>query len=194
MKQRGHAIREPVIALIGIMILMTIQTIYQTNLNIWQIVGAIVVIMIAIYSYYSGKKYQRECSWKTKFKALILGACVMVTAVGINAIITGLPITNHLYKTISLNLIIYNCLLAPIAEESIYRQLLYGNWQTMTGKWYGRIITGMIFVLIHYPQTPSLWLYYILSTIALYIAYELSGNDIRISMVLHLINNLTVII
>lgn len=194
MKQKYYAIVEPIIAVLCIMVLMTIQTVYQTKMHGLQSLGVIIVIMITVYSYYSGKKYQKQRSWSVKLQALILGACIMVVAIGINALITGLPITNHLYKTLPLNLIIYNCFLAPIAEESIYRQLLYGNWRLMNGRWIGRIITGMIFVVMHYPQTPSSWLYYILSTIALYVAYELSGNDIRISILLHLINNLTVII
>lgn len=194
MKQKGYAIVDPMIAVLGIVVLMTVQTVYQTKMHMLQSIGVIIVIMIAVYSYYSGKKYQRQRSWPKKLQALMLGICIMAVAIGINAVITGLPITNHLYKTLPLNLIIYNCFLAPIAEESIYRQLLYGNWQLMNGRWTGRIITGLIFVLMHYPQTPSLWLYYILSTIALYVAYELSGNDIRISILLHLINNLTVII
>ena len=194
MKQKGYAIVDPMIAVLGIVVLMTVQTVYQTKMHMLQSIGVIIVIMIAVYSYYSGKKYQRQRSWSKKLQALMLGICIMAVAIGINAVITGLPITNHLYKTLPLNLIIYNCFLAPIAEESIYRQLLYGNWRLMNGRWIGRIITGMIFVLMHYPQTPSSWLYYILSTIALYVAYELSGNDIRISILLHLINNLTVII
>ena len=194
MKQKSYAIVEPIIAVLCIMVLMTIQTVYQTKMHGLQSLGVIIVIIIAGYSYFSGKKYQKQRSWSVKLQALILGACIMAVAVGINAVITGLPIIDHLYKTLPLNLIIYNCFLAPIAEESIYRQLLYGNWRLMNGKWIGRIITGMIFVLMHYPQTPSSWLYYILSTIALYVAYELSGNDIRISILLHLINNLTVII
>ena len=70
-----------------------------------QSIGVIIVIMIAVYSYYSGKKYQRQRSWSKKLQALMLGICIMAVAIGINAVITGLPITNHLYKTLPLNLI-----------------------------------------------------------------------------------------
>lgn len=194
MKNHGHMIREPVIALIGIMILMTIQSIYQTTIIGWQIIGAVVVILIFGYSYYRGRPKIKAVAPKRKLIAFLMGLGIMIIAVGINALITGLPLINHLYKVLPLNLLIYNCILAPIAEESIYRQLLYGNWSSMVGTNRGRIITGIIFVIMHYPQSPSMVLYYILSTIALYVAYEISGNDIRISILLHLLNNLTVII
>lgn len=187
-------IREPAIALVGIMLLMTVQSIYQTQTFLLLVLGIVIISVIVAHGYLSSKRNRLDVDLNTKVKAFVMGAVILIIAVLINSKLTGLPIVTHLYKTLPLNILVYNCLLAPMGEEAVYRQMLYGNCPKVVGTWVGRIVTGFIFVLMHYPSTPTAWLYYSIAAVGIYVAYEKSGNDVRVSTALHLLTNLTVII
>lgn len=71
-------------------------------------------------------------------------------------------------------LIIYACLLAPLAEEVIFRGYIYAAVKRYTGPLFSMVVVGLLFSVVHLniPATIPLWVF----AIILALAYELSGS------------------
>ena len=71
-------------------------------------------------------------------------------------------------------LIIYACLLAPIAEEIIFRGYIYAAVKRYTGPLFSMVVVGLLFSVVHLniPAMIPLWAFAIL----LCLAYEWSGS------------------
>lgn len=82
-------------------------------------------------------------------------------------------------------------LVAPIFEELIFRKYLYKEFLSpLFGKWTALTLASLVFIFYHFPKEPWQVFYLTLSTIGLHATYELSDNDTRPVVVLHIINNL----
>lgn len=71
-------------------------------------------------------------------------------------------------------LIINACLLAPFAEEVLFRGYLYGVMKRYTGPFFAMVVVGLLFAVVHLNIAAllPLWLFAILLTLA----YEYSGS------------------
>ena len=84
--------------------------------------------------------------------------------------------------------------LAPIVEEVIFRKLLFGTCETM-GHFPPALtilISALIFSLIHVTDGESLkYIFqYIALALPICIVYHMSGNNIYVTICMHIINNL----
>ena len=91
-------------------------------------------------------------------------------------------------------MLIYNCIIAPFVEETIYRQIFYHEWLAKINLWMGRLVVGFIFVLIHFPTNLATWAFYAVAACSLFITYEGTGNNLKWSIGLHMLNNTLVLI
>jgi len=71
-------------------------------------------------------------------------------------------------------LIVYACLLAPFAEEIIFRGYIYAAVKRYTGPLFSMVVVGLLFSVVHMniPAAIPLWAF----AIVLALAYELSGS------------------
>lgn len=71
-------------------------------------------------------------------------------------------------------LIFYACLLAPFAEEIIFRGYIYAAVKRYTGPLFSMVVVGLLFSVVHLniPAAIPLWAFAIILTLA----YELSGS------------------
>jgi len=71
-------------------------------------------------------------------------------------------------------LIVYACLLAPFAEEIIFRGYIYATVKRYTGPLFSMVVVGLLFSVVHLniPAAIPLWAFAIILTLA----YELSGS------------------
>jgi membrane protease YdiL (CAAX protease family) len=58
----------------------------------------------------------------------------------------------------------------------------------------GRLIVGFVFVFMHFPVGYASWLFYTLAACGLFIAYEVSGDNVKWSIGLHMFNNILVLL
>lgn len=83
-------------------------------------------------------------------------------------------------------------IVAPVAEELIFRGYLFGVLRRYAGRWWAMVISGMVFAAIH-AHIPSLAGLFVLA-VALTLVYEGAGS-LWASILMHsLFNGITVIL
>lgn len=100
----------------------------------------------------------------------------------------------HLADTMSMTRIFAVICVSPIIEEVIYRRTLYSNMLQRKGKAKALIISIVVFTLIHLPTSPLMALQYVLGSCALFSVYHYSNEDLRASVLFHIINNIIAIL
>lgn len=196
MKQILYYIRLPVTVVGFAALLMVIQAWYGgTNVWLW-FSGLILAALMIGYGIYLSQRGQQARPVKTKILALLIGMLVIVLATILHANLLHVAIFNHYYKQLSPAMLVYYCLLVPMIEEVIYRQVFYHEWLKNVGSspWVGRLIVGFVFVFMHFPVGYAGWLFYTLATCGLFITYEVSGNNVKWSIGLHMLNNILVLL
>ena len=196
MKQILCRIRLPATVVGFSALLMVIQAWYSGT-NMWLWFGGLILAALMIgYGIYLSCRDQQARPIKTKMLALLIGALVIALATILHANLLRVDIFNHCYKQISPTMMVYYCLLAPMIEEVIYRQIFYHEWLKNMGSspWMGRLIVGFVFVFMHFPVGYASWLFYTLAACGLFIAYEVSGDNVKWSIGLHMFNNILVLL
>lgn len=184
----NYHLRDPVIGILGIISLMTIQTIYSQQKVMYYLPSVLCILFYIWYGYRSNQKTVQDKTIRTQ---------VIIGAIGLSTILL-FGYIRYMFEppvnveTIPIIYLVYLCVIAPIMEEIVYRQILYRNWLYRYDKWVGRIIVGMLFVIIHLPNTFPAYLFYVGTTICLFFVYERSGYQLITVTVVHLINNLIV--
>lgn len=189
-------IRQPATVVGFAALLMAIQAWYSgTNMWLW-FAGLILAALMIGYGIYLSQRSQQARPIKTKLLALIIGALVIAFATILHANLLHVAIFNHYYKQIPPAMLIYYGLLAPMIEEVIYRQVFYHEWlkNACPNPWAGRLIVGFVFVFMHFPVGYAGWLFYTLATCGLFITYEVSGDNVKWSIGLHMFNNILVLL
>lgn len=192
MKNILYRIREPVIGVVFFIIVNTVQYIYTGHNSVYQILGAFSIIIIGYYGLWSSYTHRKATTITRKVIAFGLGVGLIAIATLIYSGIEHQALFIHAYKQMPL-LALYSVLLAPVGEEIVYRQILYRNCFSHH-RMAGRIIIGLLFVLSHGPTTLTSFSFYVAATVGLFIAYEMSGDDVRVSIGVHMLNNLLVLL
>lgn len=173
---------------VAIFALLFVQFLYYSaQTPIAYVIGIVVTYQILRYGMKRNKKVIQCVPKSQQWGAFLLGCSIIASGIVISALWTGInPILNA-YRYIPLPHMFYVIFLAPIGEEVIYRQMLYTD--AFSNKWLGRIISGSLFVMIHAPMPLPSLVFYILATIGLFVAYEKSGNNLWVAIIVHGINN-----
>jgi len=103
-------------------------------------------------------------------------------------------INDILLSDAAIPMIISVCILAPIAEEILFRKMLFGVCEksfNMPG-WLTIIVSTLVFSFIHVSDIESLkYIFqYIPLAAVMCICYHMTGNNIYSSIILHAINNI----
>ena len=199
MKDKTIQPRSPtismVLSILLILILMTIQTIFSQQFMAGMIISVLISIGIAIWGYKRNELiHDSHVKLRTKLFNLLLGILGISIITVCYAGLSHHSIFTHLYMVAPIGFIIYTCVIAPILEEIIYRQTLYSEWLINRGSIVGAVLSGFMFVFIHLPGNVLSLMFYILSTTVIYIVYIRSGKDIRVTMLLHLMNNIIILL
>lgn len=160
---------------------------YSTESVFAYLLGIAIVGSILVYGNIQNSKVRKSVPYTQHRKAFLLGGIILAGAIIITAIWSGINPVMHAYRYTPLPKMFYIVILAPIGEEVIYRQMLYKD--AFTHKWIGRFVSGSLFVAIHAPTTLYSLVFYISATIALFVAYEKSGNNLWVAIALHIANN-----
>lgn len=160
---------------------------YSTESILAYIIGIIIVRYIFKYGKIQNDKVRKSVPYTQHRNAFLLGGAIMAGAIILTAIWSGINPIMHAYRVTPLPKMFYIIILAPIGEEVIYRQLLYKD--AFAHKWVGRLVSGSLFIAIHTPTTFYSLAFYILATVALFVAYEKSGNNLWVAIALHIANN-----
>lgn len=98
-------------------------------------------------------------------------------------------------ESMSMNQILMVVLFSPIMEEIIYRELLYGQaLMPKLGKRPAMILVGTLFILTHGVTSIPMFIIYAIPTLLFYLIYDLTGYNLRIVIVIHIMNNYMAII
>lgn len=186
-------IREPTIGILIFILVMTIQTLLTSDNSLNIGLALIMSISISIYGYHINSKTMLQTLMKTKIYACLIGGILIAIALLINIVMTNAELFQHIYKQYVWYQILNYVLISPILEELAYRQFLYGRI-VKTHYMLGKILVGLLFILPHNPQTISEWLFYSISTIGLFVTYDISGKDIRTTIAIHALYNTILLI
>lgn len=160
------------------------------------IMGMILIIVLGIFGIVSSNKHRVE-SVPTKRNMIAIGAGVGLIALGmVLAGLTGARAFVATNESINWIMLGYVVIGAPIIEEVIFRQTLYGNYNKATlgiptpTNIIVLVVLALLFILLHLPSTLPAFLYYACSAIGLSTAYVYSGNNVYVSLIVHMLNNL----
>ena len=133
---------------------------------------------------------------KNWFIAITASVLIIILQILVIGFITGKNFElSHLANKMPLSQIITVGFISPIIEEHIYRRTLYSNMLLKTqGKVKALLFSIIIFTLCHLPTSPLMALQYIFGSIALYLVYILSDEDIRASTIFHIVYNIIAIL
>lgn len=168
--------------------LLFVQFLFYSGESIFAyMIGILLSTYIIRYGNRQNNKVRKSVPHRQQWNAFLLGCLILACASVITAVWSGINPIMHAYQVTPFPYMFYIVILAPMGEEVIYRQLLYRD--AFTHKWAGRLISGGLFIAIHTPLTfPSL-AFYIMATIALFIAYEKSGDNLWVAIAVHILNN-----
>ena len=174
--------------IIVIYILLFVQVIFYGDypLGVYIIFGCMAFV-IAVYGIRKNNSVRQPTSIKNRWLAFVCGCLILTFGIYLRYYWTGDSPILHAYRTTPIPRLIYTCLIAPIGEEVIYRQLLYSDW--FGDHPLGLFVSGALFIAIHFPSTIHAFVFYTIATIGLFVAYEKSGKDITVSMAVHIANN-----
>lgn len=174
--------------------LMTVQGWYTGSSYGWQLAGFVFVVILSGTGLTISHQTAEPVPLKTKGLVFLFGVLLIAAAAIARACYLRVPLVAHDYRAFNISLLCYNVLLAPFAEETIYRQLFYHDWLAKVNPWLGRIVVGFIFILMHFPTNAATWFFYTVATCSLFIVYEQTGHDLKWPIGLHLLNNVLVLI
>lgn len=100
---------------------------------------------------------------------------------------------NHLLETSSNGYIWGMVFTGPILEEITFRKMLYSEVLKPNVR-YPMVISVLIFALVHFPTSLGSVVFYIGGSWILYYLYEKSNEDIRLSLIIHMLYNLIALI
>lgn len=176
------------------------------NSVLYSIIGVIVAFMalIALTNVEYGINYKYNSAVETIINkprynwinAFIIG----FFGLGCNIILTWLITGNafqfsHEANKFSQGAIISTIAIAPIMEELIFRQTLYHDLlKPKMNKWIAYGIAVLLFTLFHIPKSPILFIQYLISSASLYLVYDKSNDDVRASILFHMLNNIIAIL
>lgn len=169
-------------------LIMSFAGIWFASKNPFVAIGGVLAITLVIfYGLLISHVHQESTSIKQKLIAFGIGLIMILLGI---AIMIGLKLTafTHLWKN-SFNWVVFTTVVTPLMEETIFRQILYKELLSNIPK-FGAVITIVLFAALHLPTTFATWLFYLNASTALFIAYHYSGDDIRVSSTLHILNNL----
>lgn len=176
-------------ALIVLFLLLFIQFLFYSSESIPAYVfGGFLLCLIGQYGKAQNDKLKKEVSRKKQLYAFLLGCIIIGCGILLRAIWIGESPIIHAYQFVPIPRIIYACIIAPIGEEIIFRQMLYREW--LTNRWIGRILSSTLFIAIHAPFDPPTFFFYVIATIGLLVAYEKSGDNVLVSIGVHATNNI----
>ena len=93
---------------------------------------------------------------------------------------------------------IYIGIVAPIVEELFFRQFLIGSLGKHAPTWMSLAVSSVLFGMFHvYSLVASEWINAVSFTAAglgLGLVYVLSGRNVVLSSLLHIANNLSIVI
>lgn len=167
-------------------------------------VGIAFIALIALTDIEYGIDYQYHSSVETIIKkprqnwlnAFLVGFFGLSFNILLTWMITGNAFQfSHEASKLSQGAIISTIAIAPIMEELIFRQTLYHDLlKPKMNKWVAFSIAILVFTLFHIPKTPLLFLQYLISSTSLYFVYDQSKNDVRASILFHMLNNIIAIL
>lgn len=183
-----HKLTPVLRVFVAIVTLLFIQFLFLSNTSIIaRVIGLILIVVLAYYGAQKNNNVRVNVPHKQMWTAFLWGGLCITLGTLIMIIWESDTVFSQLYLNVSLAHLIYIIIIAPIGEEMIYRQLLYKD--AFTHIWVGRIVSGVLFIAIHTPNTLPTLLFYTLATIGLSITYENSGNNIWTAIGVHIVNN-----
>lgn len=184
-------IREPSLGILFFICLMTINDWYAGNNLVLKIIGFVIVVAIGYYGLHQNDKVRKKVLKFQLFDSLFFGYACLILATGL-PVLFGATTMTKLSTPYSISSLLYLAFLAPILEEVIFRQVLYRDWAYYLNKIIGQIIIGFVFIILHNPTNYYSWIFYVISTIGLYTAYTLSGDNLKVSILIHMTNNVII--
>lgn len=167
-------------------------------------VGVAFMALLALTDVEYGIEYQYQSSVETIMKkprqnwlnAFLVGFFGLGLNILLTWMITGDTFQfSHEASKLSQGAIISTIAIAPIMEELIFRQTLYHNLlKPKMNKWVAFSIAVLVFTLFHIPKTPLLFTQYLISSTSLYLVYDQSKDDVRTSILFHMLNNIIAIL
>lgn len=176
------------------------------NSVLYSIIGVIVAFMALIvltdveygidYKYNSAVETiinKPRYNWITAF---IIGFFGLGSNIILTWLITGNAFQfSHEANKLSQGAIISTIAIAPLMEELIFRQTLYHDLlKPKMNKWIAFSIAVLLFTLFHIPKSPILFIQYLISSTSLYLVYDKSNDDVRASILFHMLNNIIAIL
>ena len=169
--------------------MLTTQTLWMTGRWLNMTISAIIVLSLYVIIDHSTVKPLGDSDL---WSGLYMATLIMIFA---RMVLSTEPQAPLETTNIVTRYIIYSTLLSPIIEEVIFRQVMYNSLITQDGnKWPARIITSLLFIVLHFPTTDIQWIYYTLCTIALQTVYEKSDNNLHVAIGYHVLYNLTTLL
>ena len=167
-------------------------------------VGVTFMALIALTEIEYGIEYKYNSAVETIIKkprenwinAFLIGFFGLGLNILLTWVITGNSFQlSHEASKLSQGAIISTIAIAPIMEELIFRQTLYHDLlKPKMNKWLAFVIAVLVFTLFHIPKTPILFLQYLISSTSLYFVYDKSKDDVRASILFHMLNNIIAIL
>lgn len=145
-------------------------------------------------------------SWKKNLAIMVIGGIIFsLISVGFD------KFDSHVLKEISNNqrsisdtfkygrfiplMFIVTCFVAPVVEELVFRKCIF-NLCVGKKAWIPIILSSVVFSLIHVLSTPIgaiwivLYIQYFICALMLGCIYKYSGENIYVSMFVHILNNI----
>ena len=176
------------------------------NSVLYSIIGVIVAFMalIALTDVEYGIDYKYNSAVETIINkprynwitAFIIGFFGLGSNIILTWLITGNAFQfSHEANKLSQGSIISTIAIAPLMEELIFRQTLYHDLlKPKMNKWIAFSIAVLLFTLFHIPKSPILFIQYLISSTSLYLVYDKSNDDVRASILFHMLNNIIAIL
>lgn len=185
MQKLWNHIREPSIFFASAIGLMFLYDAYATKA--WPII--IIGTSLVLFGVWHYRTQMTKMNGRVFFRAVLLGIILSIVAIVIVYQLSNRPIVMGLYQKLDALTIARLLILSPIAEELVYRQFLYGNWLSSLSPWPARMLSVLAFAIMHVPQNPMMWGFYLFGGTVLLGTYELSGKNMFASSIVHITNN-----
>lgn len=188
---------KKIIAVLVLMFTILVETIPKIpNQLMWLAIPILICISYLTYQLKDiGKEHEiPQQEDKTQYLSISLIAMFImlltnflyVTSNGYELVISGqLKNWHEIARTV---------IMAPFVEELLFREYIYGRNYQQYGKRTMCIITIILFVVWHAPTRLDMILVYSVAGIMLQIVYMYSKNNVKYSIITHLLHNLIILI
>jgi len=203
------------IALAGIFVLLAVMVAYGQSwewARAWLSYVPLLCLIVAVWAAAASPQglveqygLNKVAVWKLPFMAIVIvGASLviiypanMLTAALLWMLDYPLDMQGPVRKFFDIDtpgelyfLLVFAILIAPLAEEILFRGLLHPLLKARIGLWAAIFFSALVFALIHFhlPATPALFLLAVIMSLA----YEFTGS-LAISIFIHMFFNATTV-